>query len=297
MLVLVAASVAVARQGKDSGSNWATKGLALIGASLFIWTSVSFVTQPPDWADVMQSLFYGFWLPLSLFPFFYWFGYSVVLQEVTTRISIRGTKLTRRNVTGLALGSQGRLSILQRYRPRHDEFARDGTLRGSLLGMREVRADIRKTAQAEADRLAALERNVGRNERDADGRHLDRREFRETKEQLEWLWVLQNGQYERRGSQYWDDVPDVLIDAAAHGLPANHGVHIETADAFKVWRAWRITPGGGVLGIGGSEHRSKFVFQGDAPPTSWPGEGEEWSAGFIRKRWPPDWKQSDDPIL
>ena len=71
---------------------------------------------------------------------------------------------------------------------------------------------------------------------------------------------------------------------------------VETAERGQVWRAWRRTPGGAVLGTGGAEHRSQYYVQGDTLPAGWPGRSPEW-VDAAREEWPPDWNKNDGTRL
>lgn len=86
------------------------------------------------------------------------------------------------------------------------------------------------------------------------------------------------------------------MDAEKYGLPTDHGFKVEVAEVGQVWRAWRKTPGGAVLAVGGRERRSMFYFQGDAPPISWRGDSDEW-VDAAREEWPPDWDKDDGTRL
>ena len=54
--------------------------LFVLGVFLLVWTTVSLIQTPPDWSEFFQSLFFGFWLPLILLPFFYVFGLYAVTK-------------------------------------------------------------------------------------------------------------------------------------------------------------------------------------------------------------------------
>jgi hypothetical protein len=270
--------------------------LGAMGIFLIIWTTASIIASPPDWSEFFQSLFFSFWLPLSLLPFFYAFAFYVVAETVLTRFQAMRKPLTLRRVLAFMIGTRLRLSLLSQFNGRYNGVA-DG--RGFLNGLRqmgEFRADLQRRHREEAERLASLDRNGGRPGVDEKGLHVDRREFDVTKKRLDWVWTCQNGQYERQGNRYWEHLTDLIVDADRHGLPSNHGFVVETAKHGQVWRAWRRTPGGAVLGTGGTEHRSQYYFQGDAPPTGWPGGSAEW-VDAAREEWPLDWNKNDGTRL
>lgn len=270
--------------------------LGLMGVFLIIWTTVSIVSSPPDWTEFFRSLLFNFWVPLSLLPFFYVFGFYGVTETVRARFRALRKPFTPRSMLAFMIGTRLRLSLLARFSGRYNNVADAGSFREALHRMREFRADLSRRDREETERLATLDRNSGLSGTNVDGLHLDRREFDVTKNRLDWIWTCQNGQYERQGRRYWNHLTDLIVDAERHGLPSDHGFIVEVSEGGQVWRAWRGTPGGAVLGTGGAEHRSQFYFQGDEPPNGWPGKSSEW-VDAAREPWPPDWNKNDGTHL
>ncbi|MBS1674579.1 MAG: hypothetical protein JSS74_11525 [Actinobacteria bacterium] len=266
--------------------------LTLAGAFLICWTTVKLVQVPPDWAEFFQSLFFGFWLPLSLLPFFYIFGFYAVAETVRARFSAFKKPLSLRLMAALIIGTRFKLGLLTQLNGRYTSVADASGFRDGLARMRAFREDLARRGKAELERVETLSRNSGRAGVDSRGLHLDRREFDATKNRLDWIWTCQNGQWERQGGRYWDHLTDWIVDAEEHGLPAEHGVMVEVSNDGQVWRAWRQTPGGAVLGAGGRERSSRFYFQGDSRPRGWPGESDEW-VDASAEQWPPDWDYND----
>lgn len=270
--------------------------LLLMGAFLLIWTTVSLMQTPPDWSEFFQSLFFSFWLPISLLPFFYVFGFYAVTDKVRARFRAIKKPFTARLMLAFMIGTRLRLSLLARFGPRYNSVADASGFRDGLQRMREFRSDLARRDLEEAARLGSLSRNSGAAGVDGDGLHIDRREFDVTKKRLDWIWTCQNGQYDRQGGRYWDHLTDWIVDADRHGLPTDHGFVVQVADDAQVWRAWRRTPGGAVLGVGGRERSSRYYFQGDDAPTAWPGAGDAW-VDAARASWPPDWNRNDGTRL
>ena len=266
--------------------------LGAMGLFLVIWATVSIIASLPDWSEFYQSLLFSFWVPLSLLPFFYTFAFYAIAERVLTRFQAIRKPLTFRRMLAFMIGSRLRLSLLSQFTGRYSGVADGRGFRDGLRRMRDFRADLKRRDSEEAERLASLERNSGQTGIDESGLHIDRREFDVTKKRLDWIWTCQNGQYERQGDRYWEHLTDLIVDADRHGLPSDHGVVVETAERGQVWRAWRRTPGGAVLGTGGAEHRSQYYFQGDTAPAGWPGRSAEW-IDAAREEWPPDWNKDD----
>lgn len=270
--------------------------LVLTGAFLFTWSTVTLFSEPPDWWELLRSLLFNFWLPLSLLPFFYVFGFYALTDRVRARFRGIRKPFTPRLMLAFMVGTRLRMSLLANFNGRYNGVAEASGFRDGVRSMRDFRTDLARRDREGKARLSNLKQNAGRGGVDNEGLHVDRREFDVTKKRLDWIWTCQNGQWDRQGGQYWDHLTDIIVDAEKHGLPRIHGFEVEVAEAGQVWRAWRETPGGAVLGIGGREQRSMFYFQGDAPPAEWPGDSEEW-VDAARAQWPPDWNKNDGTRL
>lgn len=266
--------------------------LGAIGVFLLIWTTAALVTPPPDWPELVRSLLFSFWLPLSLLPFFYAFGFYAVTERVRAGFRAKFKPFTPRLMLAFMIGTRLRLSLLAQFTGRYSGVADARGFRDGLRRMADFRADLRRRQDEENERAAVLKSNTGWPGLDEHGLHVDRREFDLTKKRLNWIWTCQNGQFERQGGRYWDHLTDLIVDAERHDLPEDHGFVVETADAGQVWRSWRRGPGGAVLGAGGASHRSQFYFQGEQPPDGWPGSSAEW-VDAARNDWPPDWNKDD----
>ena len=271
--------------------------LFVLGVFLLVWTTVSLLQTPPDWSDFFQSVFFGFWLPLTLLPFFYVFGFYAVTETALARFRAIKEPLSRRVTLAVLVGTRLRLSLLARFSGRYNYVGDATGFRDALSRMSSFRNDLARRDAEESDRLRGLTANIGANGVDDSGRHLDRREFDVTKKRLDWIWASQNGQYERQGERYWDHLTDWIVEADKHGLATDHGFVVETADEGQTFRAWRRTPGGAVLAVGGRERHSKFYYQGENPPGSWPSASTDGWRDASQEEWPPDWNHNDGTRL
>jgi hypothetical protein len=161
--------------------------------------------------------------------------------------------------------------------------------------MSDFRDDVERRDSQRADKLATLEANIGVDGVDEQGARLDRQEFKVTKDRLEWIWTTQIGRYSKNGDRYWDNLTDTMVDPLRYGLPIDHGFVTQITPDGQRWRSWRRTPSGWVLGIGGSDVGSQYVFEGPTVPTTWPGQSTEWVNTAIDP-WPPDWRKYDGPL-
>lgn len=267
--------------------------LLIVAVFLLVWTTVSLVLTPPEWSNFFQSLLFGFWLPLTLLPFFYMVGFYALTEKTFSRFRAIKKPLSRRASLAVMVGTRLRLGLLARFDGRYNYVGDATGFRDGLRRMSNFRNDLTRRDTDEANRLRELTENIGASGVDNSGRHLDRREFDVTKKRLDWIWTCQNGQYERQGERYWDHLTDLIVDADNHGLPTQHGFVVETADEGQAFRAWRRTPGGAVLAVGGRKRRSKFYYQGENPPTSWPEAGTDGWRDAVQEEWPPDWNHDD----
>lgn len=268
--------------------------LICMGLSLLAWTTISMLRTPPNWHSFFQSLLFSFWLPITMLPFFYLFSIFALAGQVFARFRAIKRPPSIQLRIAVLIGARFRLGLLSRLNGRYNHVSNATGFRDGLVKMQQFRADLKCRSADEAARLRELSDYAGISGVGESGRHFDRREFGVTKECLEWIWVVQNGQYNIQGGRYWDHMTDSILDLAEHDLPAKHGFFVEVTNSGQVWRAWRRTPGGAVLAIGGRQPRTKFYYQGENPPATWPGSdtGEWFNAEH--ESGPPDWSYNDN---
>jgi hypothetical protein len=269
--------------------------LTLMGVFLLGWTTVQLGIHPPIWSELFQELFFGLWLPFSLLPFFYLFGFYALTDQVAARFRALKRPFTPKLFLAFLVGTRLRTSLLSRFSGRYNRVAEATGFREGLAAMTMFREDIHRRDAEELRRRDSLRRNVGRAGVDREGLHFDRREFDVTKDRLEYISGVQGGQYEHLGNRYWDHLTDLMVDAKRHCLPEDHGFVVQVSPDGQVWRAWRQTPGGAVLGIGGTKHHGDYRFQGDQAPEDWPGTSKTWHS--VNDMIPPDWAYNDGSRL
>ena len=124
---------------------------------------------------------------------------------------------------------------------------------------------------------------------DDDGRRLDQREFKETKDALRALATAQMGWYRNRGGRYRPELIEILKPRFEdYGLPPDHGISLWVADDGQSWWAYRRTIAGWCFAVGAAAPPpDQWLYNGAEPPTGPPGEdaawGERW--GLDAKNW------------
>jgi hypothetical protein len=229
-----------------------------------------------DWANETRKFFLPIWLTVGTFPYIYvfafWDRYSVMFALLQLRRE--EDRPSRRAHLGLVLGLRGRLNDIYDF-PRYSYLANGAHSLGDGWRVVQVfrghRAAHIARKQSDAERLV---RNAGVVGVDEQGRTLDRREFKETKDALLYIASCQVGWHDCGG--YRADLLDVLgTSLLRQGLPAKHGITM-SVDGQR-WYAYRRTPSGRVLGIGAlDEPCDQWFYEGDDPPTGYPARGRGW---------------------
>ena len=131
-------------------------------------------------------------------------------------------------------------------------------------------------ARQEADNLVKY---AGVEGTDVEGRQLDRREFKETADALEWLHSMQQGWFSREG-RYRTDFCDAFSSPGfRRRLPEDHGIKVGVSRSGHSWFGWRRTPSGWFFAVGASgTMRDEWYYDGPELPTTLPGKGKGWAA-------------------
>lgn len=279
--------------------------ILLVIAGAAVWTTVSLVTgwSSLNHEELLLAFAQTLWLPLLLFPYLYGVAFLMAAELALVRMGSNHGTTTWESASGrvgfaIVLGLHGSVRFANRLvgLGRYDPIGRSTTFREARSRMKDFRADVRARDRQERQRLLTLKENAGVQGVDADGAQLDRREFDGTKRQLEWINTTQMGRYAGNGNRYWNDLTEMMVDVDRYGLPADHGIVVQTTPDRQRWRCWRTLPSGWVLGIGGSGPQSEWYYSGADVPTSWPGE-PPWVDGLTAFELPPDWSKHDGPDL
>jgi hypothetical protein len=261
--------------------------LALIGLSLFVFTVQQLVA---NWSDIdkgilLQQIALPVWLTLGLLPFIYLFGLLANYELAFMRINFATDDRRARRRAKLALVSKLHLRARDTGTFSDPWFSRI-TSAPSFAAARQVVGGFQQS-QREKKRAAAedqerLRRYAGSQETDAEGRRLDRREFKETIRALRWLAACEQGWYDNKDlgrKQYRTDLLEALGDDFfdGHGLPADPGIKVKIAKRGQSWYAWRRTVTGWCFAVGAAgPPPDQWEYDGPEPPNGFPGKVPGW---------------------
>lgn len=136
--------------------------------------------------------------------------------------------------------------------------------------------NVRREAIKKREIDERLERYSGVIGVDEQGRQLDRREFRETCEMLQWLYNCHAGWWSEN-DRYKVGLKDlVLVGPPTDPFPSDSFQEVVSDDADS-WFAWRRTAPGWVFAIGANGPPPSFwSYDGPDPPGGTPCEGTTW---------------------
>ena len=221
------------------------------------------------------------WLTAGALPFVYALSLYSEYEQVLIRVRWADSDAPVPWRVKLALLSSFhlRLRALHQFEqggPR--ALAHVKSFREARRAIAQQQAKLAADVAAEREEAETLARYAGVKGTDADGRRLDRREFKETAEALGWLHSMQIGRHTGPGGRYQGDLlndfPDIFHRC---GLPEHHGVTLRVSRSGQSWFAWRRTVSGWCLGIGASgPPPNLWYFDGPDPPRGYPGRDSKW---------------------
>ena len=284
LFVLAGISMVASRNDRyHSVKRLADSLLALIGFSLFAFTAQQFYSNwcRIDKHTLLLQLALPIWLAIGFLPFIYllslYADYESAFRRIDRetadwRVRLR-TKLAL--VTKLHFGTRDTHAFTQ-------PWSKQITSASSFAAARQVVAEFQKSRRdaerALIEEQEQLRRYVGSNEADAEGRRLDRREFKETMNALRWLATCQMGRYRNQGGRYQADLLKRLNnDFTQQGLPPDSGISMKVAEDGQAWYAWRRTVTGWCFAIGvAGPAPDQWEYDGPDPPRGFPGKDRRW---------------------
>lgn len=226
---------------------------------------------------------FSIWFPLAMLPFVYALSlvmaYEIVLRLSSFRNSGNAPPLSVR--AALLVGLRGDLRAVNDLPQHHVQYQAISGSRGfreALEHVREYERDRDARQLEKAEETARLVQYAGVKGLGTDGKVLDQREIKETRDALRWIQTCHLGHYNKRGKYREDLMSGVLLDDfTRQGLPDEHGITMRVRKDGQAWYAWRRTPSGHVLGIGMNHGRdNEWLYEGEEPPRNVPGTDPSW---------------------
>ncbi len=165
------------------------------------------------------------------------------------------------------------------------------SVRTAWQASREFKHERLAEKKAEQAYQKNLMRFAGNTSIDEHGRPVDKREFRETRDALDWLSTCQMGWFRHDPIGYKHELIDRFSDDfTRQGLPVPSGIVMRVADDGTKWYAWRRTVGGHHFAIGANdEPPNQWRYDGQNPPTGFPGIAPEWGQSPFCDDASPNW--------
>lgn len=280
-LVMLQAFAQAQKEGQ-AASNIVTGLLVFVALGLFIATVVSYVTDPGSYvlADVLRDFALPIWLALASIPFAY---LAALLSGYETLMNLLGIFANRSAIPmrvrlGIISGLGMNLQAIDKFAGNRGKEAVDaGTFRGARNEVKNYFSELRTKNQDKAAAKQRLQDLSGVIGYDDEHRWLDRREFRETKDALEWLGVCHAGHYLNK-DRFSRELLSVINSFENKGLPDPHGIVMKVRKDGQAWFAYRQTASGFHFGIGAvGDPNHRWYFDGEQPPSGYPTHKGGWS--------------------
>ena len=263
--------------------------LGLIGLAIIVSTVISLVT---GWDDLnkghaVRQLALPLWLTLGSIPYLYllalWIGYEQAFMRINLASDDRAAR--RRAKLAIIAAFHGRAAKANAFIGgwAHQMTEAPGVLPAWRIGRKFLHAEEQRAAE-KREAAERLVRFAGVEGVDDEGRQLDQREFKETREALFSLATAQMGWHHQNG-RYRADLLDFF---PFRHLPDEHGIQMAVADDGQRWFAWRRTVTGWCFGIGANtEPPDQWLYDGADPPAGFPGNDPGWGKefGIDMKNW------------
>jgi hypothetical protein len=240
------------------------------------------------------------WLTVGLLPYVYLLSLYSNYQSAFHAIDVHSDNRRVRRRANLALVTglhfRARDSNAFGGSPWLERIVSAPTFSAARRVVADFQGSLRDKERVAVEEQKRLRRYTGSDETDAEGRRLDRREFKETMKALYWLADCMEGWYsnEDRGpKRYPVDLLEVFGPDffKPYGLPEDHGVTTRVAKNGKAWYAWRRTVTGWCFAIGAAgPPPDRWEYDGPEPPGRFPSKGRGWGDKANR-----NWTVRDEP--
>ncbi len=251
--------------------------LLVLGTTWRIATSIASL----DMGYVLTRLALPFWLTAAALPFVYALGLyeayrmRIILADAgmltATQRRLGAWRLLR--AFGFRAGALAQLTA-----PGIREVAQAATYQDALVPIRCDQQRQEARLEAERQKKAYLVRFAGVKGTDEDGRQLDRREIEQTRAALDELATRLSGWYQNRGRRFRRQVLATMAHSRS-GVSAADGLKLRVKRGGQAWMAWRRTPSGLVMALGGvDDPNDRRYYEGPTVPKGYPGEARGWDA-------------------
>lgn len=268
-------------------------GLWLITRTIYVIASTWHTNDVnTSFAELLLSIL----LPLSLLPIVYIFA-LVMRYEIIFRAAKNFNQnqhvpkfayiaiFTGLNVRLAPLNELGGIWL--------QKVVESDSRKGANTVLNDLKTAIREQRKRSRVRSKRLRTMKGKSGADSSGLQLDRREFYESKNDLENLLYAQKGQFNTRNRTYNPNLP---IQLGFSKLPKDHGITMIVRKNKKSWYAWRQMPSGYFFGVGGDSNGDHiWLYESSVKPTDFPAKSRQgWteSSNGIK---PPEWQFDDSP--
>ena len=273
--------------------------LSLVGIALLVYVTAYLVKNwSPDYGeDVLSSLVLSVVLPLLLLPFIHIFAF-VARSETLIRVlpNFNSRKLPLNIRVAFIWGLHLRIKHANDF---HGLWLQSIAEAQSIEDVHGIMHSFRKAVRLRNNKLREYRRIIrtmtGIKGIDKQGAQLDRREYHNIKEILNSLQSQQLALYRNYGKTYKDN-PILITSPVSSKEPVFDLYHVTIRKDGKAWMAWRQTPNGWHLGIGGTAKiEEKWIYSGPRPPTTFPSLRVEGWHNTAKEPPPPDWTKNDEP--
>ena len=258
---------------------------SILSTVAFWWLAYSVHQVYETWnqidAHVMfRKLFLPMWLTAGLLPFIYalsvYAAYERPFRIISSQTNVFGVRWRARIAIVMTLHFSVRdVAKLQHFWTK--KLVDATTLSAARSVVSQFERSLRDDESEIAEEEDRLRRYADVDGADADGRRLDRREFKETIKALQWLATCHMGHYRKR-DRYDGNLLRLLGDSLAmQGLPRESGIEMKVAEDGQRWFAYRRTVSGWCFAIGAAgPPPEQWEHDGPDPPTGFPGEDPMW---------------------
>jgi hypothetical protein len=291
-LILLAIFIAAA-ESDERLRGWRTPLnvlIALIGLSLLAYSvrQLIMIWSAVDKPATALQFALPIWLTIGLLPYVYVLNLYSNYQKAFHAIDAHTNDRRARRRAKLALVTKTHFRARDSYSfggwPWLERIASTPRFRDVRRVVADFQKSCREKERAAAEEKERLRRYAGSDETDAEGRRLDRREFKETMKALYWLAECMEGWYyneDRGGRRYRADLLEALGPSffKPYGLPPDDpGITMRVTKKGKAWYAWRRTITGWCFAIGAAgPPPDRREYDGPEPPDGFPVKGRGWS--------------------